>query len=72
MKSPLTPLCNHRVVGIDAKIVIRGEDGYAARCLLCETIGPVKTDPHTARLALLPDERTRRVEDEPYSALQDN
>ena len=58
--------CRHKVAGIDARIIIRGEDGYAARCLLCEITGPVRTDPHTAWLALLPDKRTtRRVEDEP-------
>lgn len=66
MKSLPTPQCRHKIVGIDAKVIIRGEDGYAARCLLCEITGPVRTDPHTARLALLPDKRTtQRVEDEP-------
>ena len=65
MKLLPIPRCRHKVAGIDARVIVRGKDGYVAWCLLCEISGPARTDPHTARLALLSDERTpQRVENE--------
>ncbi len=45
--------CRHRFWKIDAVVVRRVEKGYAARCLLCNTVGSVRDNGETARRGLL-------------------
>lgn len=45
--------CRHRFAGIDATVTKNLGNGYTARCLLCDTTGPVRTNGDTARLAML-------------------
>jgi hypothetical protein len=45
--------CGHRLLSVDPIVSLRVEGGYAARCLLCGTTGPVKGNGEAARLALL-------------------
>jgi hypothetical protein len=53
-EKPMPPnVCKHRYMDVSA-IVFRGlESGYVARCLLCETVGPVGATTEIARLAFL-------------------
>lgn len=45
-------LCRHRFMNIDPMVVRRAQNGYAARCLLCNRVGPVRDYGESARLAL--------------------
>ncbi len=52
---PITPndRCKHNFAGVRTLIVMRTEGGHAARCLLCDTEGPVRANEEDARLVLL-------------------
>jgi hypothetical protein len=45
--------CRHRLLSVVPIVSIRVEGGYAARCLLCGTTGPVRGNGEAARLVLL-------------------
>jgi hypothetical protein len=45
--------CGHRLLSVVPVVSIRVEGGYAARCLLCGTTGPVRSNGGAARLVLL-------------------
>jgi hypothetical protein len=45
--------CGHRLLSVVPIVSLRVEGGYAARCLLCGTTGPVKDNRDAARLVLL-------------------
>ena len=45
--------CRHRLLSVFPVVDIRVEDGYAARCLLCGTTGPVRGNRRAARMVLL-------------------
>ena len=45
--------CGHRLLSVVPVVSIRVEGGYAARCLLCGTTGPVRGSGGAARLVLL-------------------
>jgi hypothetical protein len=45
--------CGHRLLSVDPIVSLRVEGGYAGRCLLCGTTGPVKGNGEAARLVLL-------------------
>ena len=52
--------CGHRLLSVVPIVSIRVEGGYAGRCLLCGTTGPVRGDGEAARGVLL----DRMVSDE--------
>jgi hypothetical protein len=43
-------LCRHRLLSVVPIVSIRIEGGYAARCLLCDTTGPIRANAEAARL----------------------
>jgi hypothetical protein len=45
--------CGHRLLSVVPIASIRVEGGYADRCLLCGTTGPVRGDGEAARVVLL-------------------
>jgi hypothetical protein len=45
--------CRHTLLSVVPIVSLRVEGGYAARCLLCGTTGPVKGNGEAARLVLL-------------------
>src|ERR687889_1250848 len=45
--------CGHKLLSVVPIVSIRVEGGYAARCLLCGTTGPVRVNGEAARLVLL-------------------
>jgi hypothetical protein len=45
--------CGHRLLSVIPIVSMRVEGGYAARCLLCATTGPVRGDGEAARGVLL-------------------
>jgi hypothetical protein len=45
--------CGHRLLSVVAIVSMRVEGGYAGRCLLCGTTGPVRGDGEAARGVLL-------------------
>ncbi len=45
--------CGHRLLSVVPIASIRVEGGYADRCLLCGTTGPVRGDGGTVRRVLL-------------------
>jgi hypothetical protein len=45
--------CKHRLIDIAPIVSVRVEGGYAARCLLCGTTGPAKSNGDAARRVLL-------------------
>jgi hypothetical protein len=45
--------CGHKLLSVVPIVSIRVEGGYAARCLLCGTTGPVRANGEAARDALL-------------------
>ena len=45
--------CGHKLLSVVPIVSIRVEGGYAARCLLCGTTGPVRVNGEAARDALL-------------------
>jgi hypothetical protein len=45
--------CGHKLLSVVPIVSIRVEGGYAARCLLCGTSGPVRGNGEAARDALL-------------------
>ena len=45
--------CMHRLLSVVPIVPFRVEGGYAARCLLCGVVGPVRGSGPTARAALL-------------------
>jgi hypothetical protein len=45
--------CGHRLLSVVPIVSIRVEGGYAARCLLCGTTGPVRSSEEAARDVLL-------------------
>jgi hypothetical protein len=49
----LSDRCRHRLLGVVPIVPIGVEDGYAARCLLCGTLGPAMTTTVSAREVLL-------------------
>ena len=53
--NPMTPntRCRHRFAGVCTVIVTRVEGGHAARCLLCDAVGPVRGNGVDARHVLL-------------------
>jgi hypothetical protein len=53
-------VCGHKLLSVVPIVSIRVEGGYAARCLLCGTTGPVRGSGEAARLVLL--EQTVRDE----------
>jgi hypothetical protein len=46
-------LCRHRFMNVDLLVVRRAQNGYAARCLLCNRVRLVRDYGESARLALL-------------------
>ncbi len=62
MTASLVRQCSHRILGIDTRVITCLEDGYAARCLLCDTLGPVTNNWEDA-LIVLSDKRTTSVEE---------
>jgi hypothetical protein len=52
--------CGHRLLSVVPIVSMRVEGGYAARCLLCRTTGPVRGTGEAARGVLL----EQRVNDE--------
>jgi hypothetical protein len=52
--------CGHRFLSVVPIVSMRVEGGYAGRCLLCGTTGPVRGDGEAARGVLL----DRMVSDE--------
>jgi hypothetical protein len=60
---PLSPNhCSHKFADIDAVVVRLKDMGFAAQCLLCDTVGPERTNPEAARRALT-DTRRRKEDD---------
>jgi hypothetical protein len=55
--------CSHKFVDIDAVVVRRKDMGFTAQCLLCEKVGPERSNPEAARRALS-DTPARGDEDE--------
>jgi hypothetical protein len=53
--------CKHKLMSIVPVVPVRVEGGYASRCLLCGTVGPVRGNGQAARRALL--ERGTRNEE---------
>jgi hypothetical protein len=49
----LTPIPPERCGHVAPMVIDRAEDGYAARCLRCGTVGPVQATSGEARRALL-------------------
>jgi hypothetical protein len=45
--------CGHKLLSVVPIVSIRVEGGYAARCLLCGTTGPVRVNGEAARDVLL-------------------
>ena len=45
--------CRHRLLSVVPVVSMLVEGGYAARCLLCGTTGPVRGNGGAARLVLL-------------------
>jgi hypothetical protein len=45
--------CRHRLLSVVPIVSMRVEGGYAARCLLCGTTGPVRGNGEAARGVLL-------------------
>ena len=45
--------CGHRLLSVVPIVSMRVEGGYAGRCLLCGTTGPVRGDGEAARGELL-------------------
>ena len=45
--------CKHRLPSVDPIVSIRVEDDYMARCLLCGTTGPIRSNEEAARGVLL-------------------
>jgi hypothetical protein len=45
--------CGHRLLSVIPIVSMRVEGGYAGRCLLCGTTGPVRGDGEAARGVLL-------------------
>ena len=45
--------CGHRLLSVVPIVSMRVEGGYAGRCLLCGTTGPVRGDGEAARGVLL-------------------
>ena len=45
--------CGHRLMSVVPVVSVRVEGGYAGRCLLCRTIGPVRGTEEDARRAVL-------------------
>ena len=45
--------CGHRLLSVVPVVSMRVEGGYAGRCLLCGTTGPVRGDGEAARGVLL-------------------
>lgn len=41
--------CEHRLLSVEPIVSLRVEGGYAARCLLCTTTGPVMSSEEAAR-----------------------
>ncbi len=64
--------CRHRFAGIDARVTRHIEHGYVARCLLCDAVGPVRTNPNSARLALSHKRVRQSVEDESLTVKSDS
>jgi hypothetical protein len=54
--------CRHRLLGVVPIVTMRVEGGYAARCLLCGTSGPVRGNTVAARSVLL-EEMARNAEE---------
>ncbi len=46
-------LCEHRLLSVDPIVSLQVEGGYAGRCLLCGTTGPVRGNGEAARNVLL-------------------
>lgn len=44
--------CKHGFAGVRTIVVARAEGGVAARCLLCDTVGPVRANGEDARREL--------------------
>jgi hypothetical protein len=44
--------CKHRFAGVWTIVVARVEGGQAARCLVCDAVGPVRANGEEARRAL--------------------
>ncbi len=66
---PVSPNhCSHRYAGIDAVVVRQPEEGFTAKCLLCEIVGPKRSNTQAARRALT--DMQARDEDEIFSSLQ--
>ncbi len=63
-EDPITPnnRCKHRFVGVRTIVIARAEGGHAARCLLCDAVGPVRANGEDARRAL--SNRTVRDEEQ--------
>jgi hypothetical protein len=57
-----TERCRHRLLTVVAIVSMRVEGGYAARCLLCGTSGPVRGNTEAARDVLL-EEMVRNAEE---------
>ena len=55
--------CSHKFADIDAVVVRRTEIGFTAQCLLCERVGPQRTNTEAARRAMT-DTLARGAEDE--------
>ncbi len=45
--------CAHRLLSVVPVLSVRVEGGYAGRCLLCGTTGPVRSNGEDARHVLL-------------------
>jgi hypothetical protein len=45
--------CQHRLLSVVPIVAVRIEGGYAARCLLCGAVGPVRDNRETAQRELL-------------------
>lgn len=55
--------CLHRLLSVVPIVSVLVEGGYAARCLLCGGVGPVRDNGQTARVALLEQEiRHRKID----------
>jgi hypothetical protein len=64
---PVSPNhCSHRYAGIDAVVVRQPEEGFTAKYLLCEIVGPKRSNTQAARRALT--EMQARDEDELFPA----
>jgi hypothetical protein len=50
---PKKRCCRHRLLNVVPIVSTRVEGGYAARCLLCGTTGPVRGNGEAARGVLL-------------------